>query len=104
MLRVNACYRAPMERALRPLAVLLAVLAFVAGGAATAHDHADDPDAAPCSVCVVAADAEHAVPPPAPTMAALPITQPEARAFALRTAVRPPVTIVPPGRAPPTPL
>ena len=84
--------------------ILLAVLAFAAGGAALAHDHSDDLDAAPCSVCVVAADAEAAVPPAPPMTALLPITPPEARAFALRTAVRPPVTIVPPGRAPPTAL
>ena len=96
-----------MERALRPLLILLAVLAFAVGGAALAHDHADDAgdlDGAPCSVCLVAADTDDAVPPPSPVGTVLPITHPAARAFALRTAVRPPVTIVPPGRAPPTAL
>lgn len=93
-----------MDRALRALLIVVAVLAFAAGGAASAHDHADDLDAAPCSVCLTASEAEDAAPPPGVPCAVLPITPPEARAFALRTAVRPPVTIVPPGRAPPASL
>ena len=87
----------------RLLAILAALACAVVAAFAATHDHErGSEDGIACSVCLVANQADEAAPPaPMPEAAPLPVARTRARAFALILAVRPPLTVVPPGRAPP---
>lgn len=92
-----------MTRAVRPLLFVLTALALFASGVASAHTHTDGPDLdqSPCAICHLVADTDDVVPPMTGEADAGPVTQSTVRAFLARTAIVPPTTIVPPGRAPP---
>ena len=92
-----------MGQGTRFLGILAALVCAVVAAFAVAHDHEHgSEDGIACSVCLVASQADEALlPAPAAYAGPLPVEQAQAQAFALILAVRPPLTVVPPGRAPP---
>ena len=81
--------------------LVAALFSVLVGVLAASHDHRDDAASVPCSACLAAQSVDDAPPPALPDFAAVPLPEPVARAFSLMLAVRPPLVMVPPGRAPP---
>ena len=90
-----------MGPARRTLLLVAALLSALVGVLAASHDHQDDAASVPCSVCLAAQSVDNAPPPAMPVFVSTPLPELVARTFALTLAVRPPLVMVPPGRAPP---